>query len=349
MDFFITRSSNGIPNIAFEIFGAPIAWYGVIIFIGFMVAAGCAFAKAHWWYKIPIEPMLYCAVIAIPLAILGARAWSFAIGDAEGNFFLNFFSFENGGLAIHGGIFATFTFGLIFFPLVLKLPAYQVRTSLDGKEQVRRVSSYVYADCILPAILIGQVIGRWGNWVNGEVFGAVATPEELEWLKNVMPLVYQGMIINGVLYQPLFLYESFANFWVFIFLFIGMEFVPKRKAGDIGALYFVFYGIVRAIMEPLRFGDFKFETSLVIAILMLIGGVAFILYNHLYLVKHRDTFILYKCYKKFQVPFKKLYYNLSTDFKSMINKYDPNWKNWGNKKPLKIHKEANEIFFYNGI
>ncbi|MGL5246552.1 MAG: prolipoprotein diacylglyceryl transferase [Mycoplasmoidaceae bacterium] len=337
--------TNNIDKIAFRIGDFEIAWYGIIIFIGFVVAALAGFLKAHFWYRIPTEPILYYLIMAIPLSIIGARVWAAAIGEIN---IVDFFNFRNGGMAIQGGVMAAGICGLIYFPLILRSAKYNVKTCLNDEVKVKRISTFVYSDCIIPCILIGQVIGRWGNFVNAEVFGEIATPEQLSWLKSFMPEVYKGMIINGQLRQPLFLYESFANFIIFVTLYAGAEFVSFRKAGDIGALYFVLYGIVRTIMEPLRAGNFSYITSLITSILMIVFGIGFIIYNHLYLNKHRDQFIVFTMYKAFQLPFKKIYYLMSSSYKKEIDRYDSDWKNWGNPKPLKLKRTNEEMMYYNG-
>lgn len=337
--------TNNINNVAFKIGDLEVAWYGVIIFFGFVFASLACFLKAHLWYKIPTEPILYYLFIAIPVSIIGARVWAAVIGEIN---IVDFFNFRNGGLAIQGGVMAACIAALIYFPLILKSAKYNVKTCLNDEVKVKRVSTFVYADCLLPCILVGQVIGRWGNFVNAEIFGAEATPEQLSWLKSFLPFVYEGMIINGVLRQPLFLYESFANFIIFMGIYFGAEFISFRKAGDIGALYFISYGVLRTIMEPLRFSQFGYTTSLVTSILMIVFGVIFILYNHLYLNKHRNQFIIFTMYKGFQIPFKKLYYLMSSSYKKEVDRYDPNWENWGNPKPLKLKRTTEEMLYYNG-
>lgn len=283
---------KGVSNIAFKIGSLEIAWYGIFMMIGFFLAIVAASLKLRFWYKVSYDPFLYFCLVGIPVSILGARLWSFIIGDAGsegGNFFVEYWNFKQGGLAIQGGVVATVLAACIFFPLVLKRPSFQVKTvDEDGKHYVRQVSMWVYADAIVPCILIGQIIGRWGNFFNQEVYGAEVSANDLAWLKTIMPGVYDWMYIDGAYRQPLFLYESFVNFWFFLILYVGCEFIKVRKAGDLAILYFIFYGILRLCMEPLRASDFKYLTSIITSVLYIVVGIALIVLNHLVFSKNRE-------------------------------------------------------------
>lgn len=350
-------SAPYVPNpIAFEIGSLKVAWYGIFIFIGFIIAIIVACIKLAKWYKIPYDPFFYFTMIGIPIAILGSRLWSFIIGDAmiTTNFFQDFWAFDKGGLAIQGGIIFTMISALIYFPLILSKPKYQIRTKHEDQFYVRKISVWVYADAIIPCILLGQIIGRWGNFFNQELYGALVDNPELSmgWLKTLMPDVYYGMFIRGnpsAFHQPLFLYESFGNFFIFIFLFVGCEFIKFRKAGDIGIMYFLFYGILRLIMEPLRDQQYSFVASIVVSALFIIGGIAFMLLNHLLICNKRDKKILYHIYIVSSFAFKKILISINKEYKNSILLKDPKLENYGFKnKPIFTRKD-DEIMYYNNI
>jgi phosphatidylglycerol:prolipoprotein diacylglycerol transferase len=86
---------------------------------------------------------------------------------------------------------------------------------------------------------------------------------------------------SGNWYQPLFLWEGLINLFGFLLIFVGMEFVPAKwkRAGDQAILYFIWYGIVRIILEPLRFSDFTFHTTYIMTSLWIGGGILLWLLN----------------------------------------------------------------------
>lgn len=303
MNSLVETLSYWKPNpIAFTIkigdLSLDIAWYGIFISIGFIAAIVFAAIKLHFWYKVSYDPFLFFCIIGIPVSILGGRLWSFIIGDTKlgpgDNFFIEFWHIRSGGMAIQGAILATVIAAGIWFPIILRKPKYNVKTynSETNNHIVKQVSMWVYADAIIPCILMGQIIGRWGNFFNQELYGATISEKDLLWLKNVMPKVFEGMFINGEFKQPLFLYESFANFWFFLIIYVGCEFISFRKAGDLGFLYFLFYGILRLIMEPFRDNQFQHLTSIITSVLFIVFSVFGIILNHFVLSRNREFKIL---------------------------------------------------------
>ncbi|MEG1821049.1 MAG: prolipoprotein diacylglyceryl transferase [Malacoplasma sp.] len=352
---FFNANAPYVPEaIAFRLGSLEVAWYGIFIFIGFAIAIIAACIKLSKWYKIPYDPFFYFTMIGIPTSILGARLWSFIIGDAKvvNDFFREFWLFENGGLAIQGGIIFTIIAALIYFPLVLSKAKYQVKVQSNEEFFVRKISIWVYADAVIPCILIGQIIGRWGNFFNQEVYGAlVENPEvSMGWLKSFMPDVYYGMFIGGnpsQFHQPLFLYESFGNFFIFLFLFVGCEFIKFRKAGDIGILYFLFYGILRLIMEPFRSAKFAFVTSIVISALFIIVAIILLVLNHLVFFKNRNRKILYQIWIVSIFPFKRFYSLLNKEYHNSLLLRDPELSNYGFKNKIDFIRKDDELMYYN--
>ena len=247
----------GESNVAFTIGSLSIDWYGIFVTIGFVLAIVLSILKLKLWYKVKTDPFYYYCLMGIPLAIIGARFWSCCIGDGHWN---GFFLFWRGGLAIQGGVIADILLALWWFPFILKKPRYRVRDTLLSPEKpaVRQVSMWVYADAIIPCILIGQIVGRWGNYFNQEVHGLLIIPTDgnmwfLNFMSKVLPYMYVKNL--GGYVHPLFLYEGMINFVGLIFLYVCMEFIPKIKSGTIGMSYFLWYGIVRILLEPLRYHD----------------------------------------------------------------------------------------------
>ena len=135
--------------------------------------------------------IIVLALIAVPAAIIGARAyyvifsWDFYKQNPK-----EIFNIRQGGLAIHGAIIAGVLIGYLFC-------------------RYKKVKFWTLADVCAPGIILGQAIGRWGNFINQEAHGG---PTDLPW----------GIKINGVKVHPTFLYESLWNFGVFSFYYITL-------------------------------------------------------------------------------------------------------------------------------
>ena len=277
-----TNPWNSDCRVAFYIGSLPIMWYGIFVAIGFILAIVLAVVKLAAWYKIKTDPFFYFCLIGIPVSIFGARIWSCCIGDAHWD---SFFDFQQGGLAIQGGVVLTVIAALIYFPLILRVNRYKVRDIKTDPEnpQVRQISMWVYFDAIVPCILAGQILGRWGNYFNQELYGQVISASDIgymTWLRDHLPYMYitQGSAAGNYA-QPLFLYESCANIVGLIFIYVAMEFMPNLKAGTIGATYFLWYGTVRMIMEPLRDNSYTFVSTYVLDAIWILAAVAIIVLN----------------------------------------------------------------------
>lgn len=205
--------------VAFEIFGVKIYWYGVIIATGVVIATMIAM-KAAARKGIREEDILDLLLVGLPISLLGARAyyvifnWDYYRGD-----FFKIINIRGGGLAIHGGIIAAVITAVIF-------------------SKIRGINFWVLADVASPSLILGQAIGRWGNYANGEAHGG---PTDLPW----------GIIVDGVKVHPTFLYESVWNFLVFIFL----VWYSRNKAkfdGEIFLLYLILYSVARFFIEGMR-------------------------------------------------------------------------------------------------
>lgn len=297
---------RGISNVAFHIGSLTIDWYGIFVAIGFILAIALALIKLKFWYKIKTDPFYYFCLMGIPLAIIGARFWSCCIGDASWS---RFWIIWEGGLAIQGGVLFDVLLSLWWFPFILKKPKYHVRDVLLSPEQpvVRQVSMWLYADAILPCILIGQVIGRWGNYFNQELYGnIIAATDGNMWFLNFLSRVLPYMYINGdstspcyLNYaQPLFLYESMLNFLGLVLIYVAMEFVPKVKAGTIGLTYIAWYSIIRLSLEGLRVEKFSFHSTYVMSGIWLALSVILIILNQCNIIaktrKYRCKFFLWQ-------------------------------------------------------
>ena len=171
----------------FSIGDVNIEWYSVLIVIGAILAIIMIIREAKR-YGYPKDFVFNMCFWTIIMGIIGARLYYVLFNLDLYTNIVDVFKIWEGGLAIHGGII----FGLITCFLYCK--KYKVRT-------VRMV------DFIVPALLLAQAIGRWGNFFNGEAHGAVTSLGALQNL-HIPDFIIEGMNIGGVYYQPTFLYES---------------------------------------------------------------------------------------------------------------------------------------------
>lgn len=239
-----------------------IYWYSICIFLAILI--GGAFAlKESKKFNLTEDFMLNLFFWDIIVSFIGARLYYVAFNfEYYSNNLLDIFKVWEGGLAIHGAII----FGTIFTLIYSK--KYKAKPML-------------IMDFLVVGLLIGQAIGRWGNFFNGEAHGMATTYETL---KNFLTpeFIIEGMNIGGVYYFPAFLYESI---WCLIG-FIVILFVRRIKyikVGQITSLYLIWYGIGRFFVEIIRtdslmFNNFKMA-QIVSIVMILIGILMFILFG----------------------------------------------------------------------
>lgn len=236
-----------------------IYWYSIMILIGVFIA-GSLIIKESKKYKIPEDYIVNMILYTILFGIIGARLYYVAFNwDYYSSNLIDILKVWEGGLAIHGGIL----FGLIFILIYTK--KYKVNT-------LRML------DIIVVGLIIGQAIGRWGNFFNGEAHGPATT---LETLQNLFlpQFIIDGMNIHGIYYHPTFLYESL---WCLIGFIILLIFRRRyyTKIGQTTGLYLIWYGIGRFAIESMRtdslmLGNYKIA-QLVSLAFIIIGIILFI-------------------------------------------------------------------------
>lgn len=246
-------------NIFLEIGPITIYWYSVFILIAFVVGYFIA-TKEFKRHNISLSFLNDYFFYLIPIVILGARIY-YVIFEWEyyARNLTEVFAVWNGGLAIHGGVFA----GIIFTIYYTKKYS---------------ISTLKLMDIAAPALILGQAIGRWGNFFNQEAFGSPTTLSALVDL-HLPQFVIDGMRIDGVYYHPTFFYESVACLIGFIVMIIVRR-CKKLKLGQISSIYFVIYGITRFFIEAMRqdslmLGSIK-VAQLVSLLLVFVGVVLFI-------------------------------------------------------------------------
>ena len=196
----------------------------------------------------------------IPIGILGARLYYviFNFSVFKDNL-LDIFKIWEGGLAIYGAVIS----GIIFVVYFCKKNNKNILLTIDT---------------IIPYLILGQAIGRWGNFINKEAHGAVTT---LGHLKNLhLPnFIINGMYINGNYYIPTFLYESLWCFVGFIILLIVRR-LKITKVGQPFALYLMWYGLGRFIIEAMRTDSLMlggFKIAQIVSVIMILTGLIIIM------------------------------------------------------------------------
>lgn len=244
---------------SFTVFGLTIHWYGVIIVCGMMLA----FLVISLLFKrrnMSTDLFMTYFVIGLPIAVICTRLF-YCITD--GIPFKDWWRIQDGGLAITGGIL-----GGLF--------------SVIGVSYFKKVNFFRAGDCIVVGLLLAQSIGRWGNFVNQEVFGRAVTNEALQFFPIAVHIT-DSLVAPDGWYYAFFFYESMVTLTAAIVLFLNAWLNPKKPNGINTACYFIIYGLTRTIMEPLRYqgfilGDGGVPWSLVFAIAQLVFGLGLLAY-----------------------------------------------------------------------
>ena len=246
-----------ISRIAFSVGNIEIYWYAILISIAFIIAI-FALKNDSKKYRIEYDIILKLLIIMIPVSIIFARLY-YVIFNLE--YYMNkpleIINIRNGGLAIYGGIIGA----IIVIILFCKNKKIKVMDLLD---------------LFVPYLALGQSMGRWGNFINGEAHGSITNS-----------IFRMGIVENGIYMEvhPTFLYESICTLTLF---FILKYLKNNRKySGQLTITYLFFYSIIRAVIEGLRTDSLmmgNIRISQLLSILLLIGIIGYKLY---FLIKNK--------------------------------------------------------------
>ncbi len=232
-----------------------IAWYAVLIMSGAYIAyAVSAKSLKKAGYNIAdIENLFFGALIT---GFAGARLWYVLFYDLATSLKdpISIFMIRDGGLAIHGGLFAGVSFGYWY-------------------AKKKNLNFWHLADMIVPNILIAQAIGRWGNFMNQEAYGGIVS----ESFYNYFPAFIKNiMFINGEYRMPTFFFESVANIIGWLLIYFVVRKLSTRKRGDMVYAYLMWYGVTRYFIEGMRTDSltfFHFRIAQLISLGFLFVGV----------------------------------------------------------------------------
>ena len=241
--FAISSDSLGfLKNIFGENWGG-IAWYGVIIMVGIILAAlyGISRAKIE---GITTDDILDVILVAVIVSVIGARMY-YVIFYGGYDTFYDLIAVWNGGLAIYGAVIG----GVL---------------SLIVMGFIKKISPLKLLDIGASSIILGQAIGRWGNFINAEAYGYET---DLPWRMGI------GSGDSAIFVHPTFLYESLWN--IIGFLLIWYLYKKKKYDGQMFLVYLTWYGFGRMLIEGLR-TDSLWLIPDVIRVSQLLGAICFV-------------------------------------------------------------------------
>lgn len=251
-----------IDRVAFTIGSFSVYWYGILIASGLLLAIIYAYFNASR-FNVDRDKLFDCVIVGIITSIIGARLYYVAFRwDYYSEHLNEIFSIHNGGIAIYGSIIGAIIGGLTV-------------------AKIKKMKFLPILDLTMIGFLIGQAIGRWGNFFNQEAFG---TPTD-----SLFRMISEGT--NNIAVHPCFLYESVWCLLSFVFLHIFSKKFQKYH-GQIFYLYLVLYGFERMIVEGLRtdslylpftIGEYQPRVSQVLSLVIFVTGIIMLIVN-----RHKD-------------------------------------------------------------
>lgn len=243
--------------------GDPIYLFGDFRLYPFTMMLGIIasiFSILYFWKKnrYPLDIYLMLIIFTIPSAIVGARLFWIIESAINGDDLSRWYAIWDGGLSIQGGVFVPTVVDLLYLR--------KKRNIID----IRKAFGI-----ILPNVLLGQAIGRWGNFANHELYGVETSYESIAWLGTA---ISWNMWIDGAFRIPLFLIESLTSLFGYILIVWVFLQLNTFKPGTTGGLYLMWYGIVRVIMEPMRDARDYEDWYLILAIIFIVVGLILVIY-----------------------------------------------------------------------
>lgn len=236
-----------LPNVAISIFGTDIYWYAIIINLGIILGLIYVVYEAKKTNQNKdnyINFLLYALISAIVSARIYYVVFSW---EYYKNDLLSIFNIRQGGIAIYGAIIGGLICSIIY-------------------TKVKKINFWLFVDTLSPGLVLGQAIGRWGNFFNREAHGGYTDNLfAMRYLKegwNFNVPEEAQVVIDGITYvqvHPTFLYESLFNISIFIFIFFYRRY--KKFDGEIFILYLFLYGIGRFFIESLRIDQLQIGSS----------------------------------------------------------------------------------------
>jgi len=281
-----------LNRVAFTVFGHSVYWYGIIIAAGFVLAVLYCYRVA-WRFGIDKEVIFDLLIVATPLSILGARIYYVIFyldlfRKADGSFdWRAAIAISDGGIAIYGAIITAIICVVLFC-------------------KARKINTLALLDLGCYGVIIGQIVGRWGNFVNVEAYGGVTgAPWRMSAERIANRLLSKGYLESQETYEallsgelgvhPTFLYESLWNL-VGLGLLILIAKKWRKVDGQIFLTYIIWYGVGRSIIEGMRTDSLYFfntglRSSQALGLLSAIVGSVWLLWRLQHAGPHAAPFV----------------------------------------------------------
>lgn len=262
---------EALSRIAFELGPITVYWYGLIILTGAMIGLWLANKEAAR-KNLQEDTITNLVLWAFPISIVSARLYYVIF---EWNHYSQNLSdiikIWEGGIAIHGALIGAVAAAVVY-------------------AKKKKLSFWFLADIVAPSLILGQAIGRWGNFMNQEAHGGPVTRGFLEGL-SLPEFIINQMYIDGQYYHPTFLYESMWNIIGFVILLFLRK--VKLKTGELFLSYVIWYSIGRFFIERLRTDSLMLTETLrmaqVISILLIFLAIGLVWYRRVSNPKKYET------------------------------------------------------------
>ncbi|MEB7835248.1 prolipoprotein diacylglyceryl transferase [Staphylococcus equorum] len=236
---------NYINPIALELGPISVRWYGIIIAVGILLGYFIAqegVKRIGFDTDTLVDIIFWSAIFGFIMARLYfvVFQWPYYIQNP-----IEIPMIWHGGIAIHGGLIGGFVTGIIIC-------------------KQKNINPFQIGDVIAPSMILGQGIGRWGNFMNHEAHGGPVSRTFLENL-HIPDFIINNMYINGKYYQPTFLYESIWDILGFVILVLLRK---HLRIGDTFCLYLIWYSIGRFFVEGMRTDSLMLTSDIRVAQLM---------------------------------------------------------------------------------
>ncbi len=228
-----------LDPIAIAIGPITVHWYGIILGTAALVGLLLAIQEGKR-FGIPADFFMDLLLIGAPSAIIAARIYyvAFKWDEYKDNFW-DVFKICEGGIAIYGALIGALVAGF-FYMRYKKYPFWRI------------------ADICAPSLIAGQIIGRWGNYINQEAHGGPVAESFLRDTLHLPDFIVNQMNIGGTFYHPTFLYESLWNVVGIILLFV-LRRQAFLRVGELFMSYFIWYAVGRFLVEGLRTDSLAFQ------------------------------------------------------------------------------------------
>ena len=239
------------PSGTYTVFGHTFYWYGAIIGLGFLLGVIYCFRRGPRDFGVSTDTLTDAVLIGLPSALVGARLyyvlchWNQYRGDTVWQTLWNWCKIWEGGTAIPGGLVLVWLFVWLY-------------------ARKKKISFGAIMDTVAFGLMIGQIVGRWSNFMNREYIGV---PTEI--------FCRMGLTTGGVTYyvHPLFLYESLWMLIGFLWLHIWSRKGRRKYDGQIMLIYLAWYGAIRVVLESIRTSPLYIPGTKLLASQVIMGAV----------------------------------------------------------------------------